>query len=74
MFAPSRVRGLKPMDEWGGDLKFVRTFTGAWIETSENPSPALAPTFAPSRVRGLKLNIFDCNSSDFRSHLHGCVD
>ena len=35
----------------------VRTFTGAWIETTEHPRRARLKTFAPSRVRGLKRNL-----------------
>ena len=32
-FAPSRVRGLKPVNATSPHQRRVRTFTGAWIET-----------------------------------------
>ena len=36
-------------------VTFVRTFTGAWIETSFQRVHTSTHAFAPSRVRGLKL-------------------
>ena len=54
MFAPSRVRGLKPMAVVTALAPFVRTFTGAWIETSAKVTASDDGQFAPSRVRGLK--------------------
>ena len=38
------------------DEKRVRTFTGAWIETRLSLQSLLRWLFAPSRVRGLKLD------------------
>ena len=56
LFAPSRVRGLKPANSSLSSLSSkVRTFTGAWIETLIHEGSIFEKLFAPSRVRGLKL-------------------
>ncbi len=45
----------------------LRTFTGAWIETRSTSAPRNGGSFAPSRVRGLKLCIYvdDQGTLDF---------
>ena len=70
--APSRVRGLKHHRRCAVHQRgWCRTFTGAWIETSDGLRTMLSRvTVAPSRVRGLKLQSEYALLPIEESHLH----
>ena len=53
---------------------YRRTLTGAWIETFSSTTGCATLLVAPSRVRGLKLNVKQDAAKQESSHPHGCVD